>query len=51
VAEKERMVIHRDLAKKQLVRNELLRKQNANALQDFEIIEAEDSLILAIWIL
>ena len=41
MAEKERTVIHRDLAKKQLARNELLRKQNANALQDFEIVETE----------
>ncbi|HUP77405.1 MAG TPA: efflux RND transporter periplasmic adaptor subunit, partial [Pirellula sp.] len=41
VAEKERTVIHRDLAKKQLARNEFLRKQNANALQDFETVEAE----------
>ena len=33
--------IHRDLAKKQLDRNDVLRQQNATALQDFEISQAE----------
>ncbi len=40
-AEAKRSSIHRDLAKKQLDRNEILRKQNATALQDLEIAEAE----------
>lgn len=39
--EKERAIIHRDLAKKQLDRNEYLKRQNATALQEVEISEAE----------
>ena len=40
-AEKERAKIRRNLTKKQLDRNEELRKKNATAIQDFEISEAE----------
>lgn len=40
-ADAQRATIHRDLTKKQLDRNSLLVKQNATALQDFEISEAE----------
>ncbi len=41
MAERERAKIRRDLTKKQLDRNEELRKKNATAIQDFEISEAE----------
>lgn len=40
-ADAQRATIHRDLTKKQLDRNSLLVKQNATALQDYEISEAE----------
>lgn len=41
VAERERVNIRRNLAKKQFDRNDELRKQNATAIQDFEVSEAD----------
>jgi membrane fusion protein, multidrug efflux system len=43
VADAKRAAIHRDLTKKQLDRNNQLVKQNATALQDLEISQAEYS--------
>ena len=40
-AERDRANIRRNLAKKQLDRNDELRKRNANALQDYEVSEAD----------
>ncbi|MDX1925062.1 MAG: efflux RND transporter periplasmic adaptor subunit [Pirellulaceae bacterium] len=42
-ADAQRAIIHRDLTKKQLERNNQLIKQNATALQDLEISQAEFS--------
>jgi membrane fusion protein, multidrug efflux system len=41
VAEVQRSVVERDLAKKQLDRNAVLKQQNASSLQDLEIAQAE----------